>query len=746
MASRKIAKKDEDLKEELKKTELALEAMKKENKKLNRKTKTLESSKEKLKMKHATAIARHKLEKKTTTEKLLSNLPAVPAALMKVLLKKKKKMNWTNEKEALELCLAVYFRSTSAYAVLRSSGFLLPHPSTLRRRFSTVLTQVGLCPALLEMVRLRTLALQEYEKRVTLSLDGMAVTKALSYNHNKDELVGFVNCGEYHRSDDIADQAIVLMIRGLTLKWKQVIGYFIAKHNLTTQTLQAIISDAVSALTQIGLHVDVIVMDQESSQWKWIKDRNVDLGKPYVLHDNVQSFVVPDPPHLIKNLRNNFTSKDIIFSLNGKQMTAKWSHLQAMFALDSSKPVRCVPRLTESHFTLPRGKKMKVLLACQIFSHSVAAALKLYVSNKKLPVAALETACFVETVNAMWDFVDSHSLGAPPGKKAVTRRQFEADQERFATFFNFVASWKFVANGKERKIPSHAGWMLALKSLKMLSKKLIQDEKVLSHLCLRKCNQDHVENLHSQIRGYNGFNDHPSLTSYVNALRCLACSFSTSELLDKTISAGANCQPDGEHGIHLNSDTSFAAPTPASEGPSSLGFEEQITVSATESAELPVLPDIDSDIVHYIAGSVVRNVSKLDIGCSECIGQLTTSPSEEESPSLISLKEYKLGSLVRVREPILGFFKEFESHFRKETENKLPNHNPRRTILANFKQVSRLSSDILACEHNHADELKEALLVAYCNIQIFQETKLFNQNLKKHKRGAELNKDKKLNM
>ncbi|KAK7088797.1 hypothetical protein V1264_022670 [Littorina saxatilis] len=334
---------------------------------------------------------------------------------------------------------------------------------------------------------------------------------------------------------------------------------------------------------------------------------------------------------------------------------------------------------------------MKVLLACQIFSHSVAAALKLYVSKKKLPVEALETACFVETVNAMWDFVDSHSLGAPPGKKAVTRRQFEADQERFATFFNFVASGKFVVNGKERKIPSHAGWMLALKSLAMLSTKLIQDEKVLSHLCLRKCNQDHVENLHSQIRGYNGFNDHPSLTSYVNALRCLACSFSTSELLDKTIRAGANCQPDGEHGIDLNTGTSFA-----SEGPSPLGSAQiSVSLSATESAELPVLSDIESDIVHYIAGSVVRNVGKLDIGCSGCKGQFTTSPSEEESPSLISLKEYKLGSLVRVREPILGFFKEFESHFRKETENRLPNPNPRRTILANFKQIS---TDILACE------------------------------------------------
>ncbi|KAL8562219.1 hypothetical protein ACOMHN_005204 [Nucella lapillus] len=52
----------------------------------------------------------------------------------------------------------------------------------------------------------------------------MTVTKALTYSHHRDELVGFVNCGEHHQSDEIADQAILVMIRGLTLKWKQRAG------------------------------------------------------------------------------------------------------------------------------------------------------------------------------------------------------------------------------------------------------------------------------------------------------------------------------------------------------------------------------------------------------------------------------------------------------------------------------------------------------------------------------------------
>ncbi|KAL8611174.1 hypothetical protein ACOMHN_064464 [Nucella lapillus] len=612
------------------------------------------------------------------------------------MMRKKKWINWDTEKEAMELCLAVYFRSTSAYAVLRSVGFQLPHQRTLRRRFSTVLTGVGLCQSLFEMMRLRTLALEEHEKRVTLSLDGMTVTKALTYSHHRDELVGFVNCGEHHQSDEIADQAILVMIRGLTLKWKQVLGYFVAKHNLATPTLTAIISEIVRTVTGIGLYVDAIVMDQESCQWKWMKDMGVCVERPHVFHGTTQSFVMPDPPHLIKNLRNNFMTKYISFSWDGEKMIAKWCHLQELFSLETSGgSIRAAPKLKECHFTLPRGKKMKVILACQIFSHSVAAALKLYVSKSLMSEAALQTACFVETVNSMWDFVDSHSLSAPVGKKPVTRSDFEGDQVRFASFSNFVERWCFT-NPKNDKlasnIPSNKGWLLVLSAMKGLSQKLIMEEEVLTHLCLRKCNQDHVENLHSQIRGYNGFNDHPTLPAYVNALRCLSCSSQTSELFDKTISAGANCQPDGEHGHHpivnpCTADVECDAENADHADPietNSFSCENNLFSSSFTDSEME-LPPVESDIVQYIAGAVVRKFKQKN-NCPLCVEKFTISANEAagETPSLVSLvslKEFKLGCLVLVSEPLLQVFRCFELHFRVATSKGLPRANPRQTIV-----------------------------------------------------------------
>ena len=57
------------------------------------------------------------------------------------------------------------------------------------------------------------------------------------------------------------------MVRGLTLRWKQIIGYCLVKHSVKGEYLDQIIADAVNALQETGLSTDVMVMDQESSQW-----------------------------------------------------------------------------------------------------------------------------------------------------------------------------------------------------------------------------------------------------------------------------------------------------------------------------------------------------------------------------------------------------------------------------------------------------------------------------------------------
>lgn len=176
-----------------------------------------------------------------------------------------------------------------------------------------------------------------------------------------------------------------MMIRGLSLKWKQVIGYFLCKHHLPHETLVQIIEDAISAISAAGFTVRAVIMDQEPCQWKWVRQVGGSPEQPFFISkDNTKVHIIPDPPHLMKNLRNNFSNKEIHFTLNGERMVARWDDVMDLHEKDSIKAVRALPKWTDNHFKLPRAMKMRVAPACQIFSHSAAAAMRMYVKMGEL--------------------------------------------------------------------------------------------------------------------------------------------------------------------------------------------------------------------------------------------------------------------------------------------------------------------------------------------------------------------------
>ena len=62
-------------------------------------------------------------------------------------------------------------------------------------------------------------------------------------------------------------------------------------------------------------------MDQEASQWKFLKTQKVCPEKPLFKVQDENVFIVPDPPHLLKNIRNNWQETEIVFMDSGVR---KW--------------------------------------------------------------------------------------------------------------------------------------------------------------------------------------------------------------------------------------------------------------------------------------------------------------------------------------------------------------------------------------------------------------------------------------
>lgn len=82
-----------------------------------------------------------------------------------------------------------------------------------------------------------------------------------------------------------------------------------------------------------------------------------------------------DPPHLIKCVRNNLMKYSFPFG----QHVATWKDIEAIYEKDTSLPIRSTPKLTEKHIHPNNFQKMKVKLATQVLSHTVAASLCMHV-------------------------------------------------------------------------------------------------------------------------------------------------------------------------------------------------------------------------------------------------------------------------------------------------------------------------------------------------------------------------------
>jgi len=69
-------------------------------------------------------------------------------------------------------------------------------------------------------------------------------------------------------------------------------------------------------------------------------------------------------------------------------------------------PVRMAPKLTDKHLELPPFSSMRVNLAAQVLSHSIAAGMQTLCCGK-MPEEATHTAHFLDTLDKLFNAVNS---------------------------------------------------------------------------------------------------------------------------------------------------------------------------------------------------------------------------------------------------------------------------------------------------------------------------------------------------
>ena len=562
-----------------------------------------------------------KLQKKLRNKRTSKKEKSLEEALSKLPEKSSKKSHGRRySPEMKTLALSVYHASGKAYNVL-SKLFVLPKKATLKRYIAKIPTSAGISQGVLKAIQQKVAHMNDMKKLCTLCIDEISLKIHLYYSIPADKIIGLEDFGGGYRSNKIATSALTILIRSISGNWKQPIGYALVNGSCSTDILDGLVREAIDKLDAIGLNVKVVMSDMGSNFHSWANYLGITPEKPWFVHNKQVIFLMFDPPHLIKSIRNNLMK----YSFKFAKYVASWSDIEAFFNKGKSLPIRCAPKLTERHVHPNNFAKMKVKLATQILSHTVAASVCTYVSLGVLPQSAMGTAEFISQFDSLFDSVNSSTLNSAKD----LRRPITA-KSNHVQFLNktisFIKSLKVYEGVKDvtGRIKCLNGLLVSLNDILLIWEDLNQNHNF-KFLFTRRLNTDPLENFFGTIRQQGGNCYNPSPTQFTRALRKLLFS----SLLN---SSTGNCAEDLDSLLSQfssNSNTAVLVHPPSQ--------PQTLNIGGTDYRELDVSSSIvKENAVAYVAGYLLKKCFDIH-QCSSC-KEILASTNLDSSSKLLFQK------------------------------------------------------------------------------------------------------------
>lgn len=145
----------------------------------------------------------------------------------------------------------------------------------------------------------------------------MAIMPKKSYDPSTERLIGDIT---FPNENGNATHDLVFMLVGIASRWKHVVGYHFTGNSFNSKTLKEIIFNIINKTENIGLHVNLITSDMGSGNIGLWKLLGISTGrfskiKNSIVHpfdSNLCLYIIADPPHLLKNIKQALISNHII--------------------------------------------------------------------------------------------------------------------------------------------------------------------------------------------------------------------------------------------------------------------------------------------------------------------------------------------------------------------------------------------------------------------------------------------------
>lgn len=527
--------------------------------------------------------------------------------------------------EVKQFALTLNFYSPRAYRFIRKV-FFLPNPSTIRGWCASVNCEPGLFSEVFTELQ-RQCENSNAMSDCCLQLDGMSIRQQTNYDKAQDKYSGYVDFGNIVPQDteSLATESLVLMLTGLRSAWKYPVGYFNIKNSVEAEIQAELIRTCLCMAADHGLRVWSVTFDGAPTNLRTLEllgcnFSHTDFNKMKVSFKHpsrdYQVYATPDACHMLKLARNALG--DLQQFKDGTGSNISWHFIRQLSVLQDDEGLYLANKL-KSHHIKYHNNKMKVKIAAQTLSSSVADALQFLQTDLQMPMFqnCESTITFIRTIDRLFDFLNSRHPAMKGYKSPTNRFNFIFKEEQVLKDCQYLLSLKSLDGQplvQHRRKTFIIGFVATCKSLLAISKEILfREHDPFRFVLTYKFSQDHIEMLFSCIRSRGGNNNNPNTLQFKTALKQI--------LMKNSITPSVNANALSFEEVFNGSIFSFKSSKRQSPAAELLGSTYSVGKEDKEGV-IQLFQNIDSsafrnNVLYYITGFCVRKVlSKLT--CQDC--------------------------------------------------------------------------------------------------------------------------------
>lgn len=426
-----------------------------------------------------------------------------------------------------KFALTLRFLSPAAYRYCRQcfdNG--LPSCRVIRKWYSNIDAKPGHMKEAFDY--LKNMA-KNREYHVTISMDEMSIMQHVEFIKSENLHSGYTTIDFSEDGNrKMATKALAFLVAGINEPFKIPVSYFFVDNGLKSDAKAQLLDDVLAMVIEAGLTVRSVTSDGDPSNLKAFECLGASFAnyEPFFYHEkqpNIRIYVTLDACHSLKNARNLIGNYKYI--TNNEGQIVEWSHFCKLEEMQTANNARIMNvKITKKHIQYEH-QKMKVSLAAQTLSNSVANAFQLLESQK---VDGFEAASVSSEYCLYFDkafnILNSHACNATGFKSPLNSNNINSVKVFISQFSEYVCGLRTTYKKKIVRIidsqlkTSYLGFICTLNNVVHLYEDLVQTGIMTDFFTLR-ISQDLLEYTFGQIRQAGSNNRNPTAMQFEAAMR-----------------------------------------------------------------------------------------------------------------------------------------------------------------------------------------------------------------------------------